>query len=169
MRTYIFFGAAIIVLTALACAALAIPFLQISENSAPYTLAAGGETEKEFSALDIDVKQVALFISAAFTLWMIVKAVKSGHGIALFAIAVIAFLAYAFLFSDKNSDGIGDPQIIRVVQPVGDNPSIDTAYSKVNKTNSTANVIGAATFGIYVLVFLIGIIGVGFLFVMKKN
>lgn len=108
-------------------------------------------------------------VGGLLAIWIIVAMIRSGRGVALLVIVLVVGAAWFFLAGDKTGDGIGDNQIIAVVQPRGDNPSWDSQYATTNKENATANVITAASFSVYaVTVVLLGL-GISLLFIILKS
>lgn len=145
-----------------------IPTTQ-SAYSASFNLdSQGNEIDQLPEMTTDDVTAIVVVVAVILAIWIIVSLIQHGYGITLLIILFAIGAAWFFLLSDKTGDGVGDNQIIAVVQPVGNNVPLDSAYSEVNKGNATANVITAASFGIYAIVFLIFAFGISFLFILKK-
>jgi len=129
-------------------------------------------TGTEVVTLNSTTEQIKLFVYVAvivFLVWFLAKMIKDGHIVILFIVGIAILAAWFFLAGDKTGDGMGDSQIISVVQPDGNDLEIDTGYSEVNKNNTTANVITAASFLIYTIAFIALVIGLGFAFVLKSS
>lgn len=118
---------------------------------------------------EFPIAAVVIGVVCIVALVVVVKMIQAGHGITLFVILLVVGAAWFFLASDKTGDGLGDNQIIAVVQPRGDNPSWDSQYSTVNKENATANVITAASFTVYIIAALLLAVGLSFLFILKGS
>jgi hypothetical protein len=117
----------------------------------------------------IDYVAIGWVVAGLVVIVLLVFALRAGYVIPVIAIAIIVGLFYVINFSDKNNDGQADVQIVRMIQPTGGDATTDAAYSEINKTNSVSNISGAGTFAIYSVAFVLGAIGISFLFLMKKH
>lgn len=169
LRMEYLFGAALIIFSVVVCALGATSAYNQFQNI-PDPVKAGVDVQSGQLELSAgDAGNAVLVLAAIAVIWILFSLVRNGHGMALLVIALAAGAGAFFLLSDKTGDGVSDNQIIAVVQPVGDNPSWDSQYSDVNKENATANVITAASFGIYAVVFLVLAFGLSFLFILAKS
>lgn len=72
-------------------------------------------------------------------------------------LALILGVAYLFFYGDKTNDGVGDVQVVVVIQPSGADAANDLTYSEVNKENAMANVTNVLAISIFVIVLIIAI------------
>lgn len=78
-------------------------------------------------------------------------------------LAIVLLASYLFTYGDKNNDGIGDTQIIKVVQPVGE-AGIDTQYAEINHENTKTNfmsVVSITVYSVMLLVAMVVVTGIG--------
>ena len=105
--------------------------------------------------LDIGVPDISpyipyILISALvlFGIWVFYKIAKSEIAVPIFSmvclIGILIAVSYFWAMSDKNNDGKEDNQVIMVVQPSGENPSVDLVYAEVNKQNTMSNLRSVA-------------------------
>lgn len=89
------------------------------------------------------VPAIGYFLLFVFLVWAVKKIIDASLAVPIFIIicgvAIILFVGYLFAYGDKNGDGQGDAQIIKVIQPTGENPDIDEQYSKINEQNAKTN------------------------------
>jgi hypothetical protein len=119
---------------------------------------------------------IGYILISLFVLWIIKKIVDAGLLIPIFVIicglVLVISISWIFTYGDKNNDGMGDPQIVRMIQPSGQDADTDSKYSDVNLTNAKANglsvleIMGYTTL-IYLGVILFAVVG-AYLHFMKK-
>ncbi len=92
-------------------------------------------------------------------IWIGSKIASSGHGLTIFVsialLGAVGLFAYFFLYADKNNDGRPDAQVIRVIQPTGDNAVNDSINGQTNKTDAVSNFVNAGAFTLYIGAFLL--------------
>lgn len=86
---------------------------------------------------------IGVALLGLFVIWVVKKMAEAGLIITVFSIlcgiALFASASYLFVYGDKNNDGNEDTQILRVVQPTGDNAELDARYSEINAVNARTN------------------------------
>lgn len=88
-----------------------------------------------------------------------IKIKQNGYGaVAVFLLLMIGLLSVVsilYFVGDKNGDGTKDVQIVRVIQPTGNDVVTDSAYATTNETNSRANVENSVAFLIIMVVVVV--------------
>lgn len=90
---------------------------------------------------------VAAFIFIDSIIQKIKSSGNGGIALTVFIGAVVLIVGgYLFFVADKNGDGVNDVQVVKMVQPTGNNAAEDLTYSSANKANGEANVVNAVAF-----------------------
>lgn len=153
----------VLAMLAILCAGI----VGITQTDAFQTNLAAIEQQPEQSAapveFDAGILTQALYVLIGLgVLWVLVKIIQSGLAVPVFFIvcglALLAGIGYLYTYADKDGDGQGDAQIIKVIQPGGENPDIDKQYSKINEQNVKTNVWSAATITIYAAILLVSMV-----------
>ena len=108
-----------------------------------------------------DPNIVFWIIGVLVTIWILYKILSSEMAVPfvviIVGIAVVIGATYIYGYGDKNGDGQSDPQIIRMVQPVGQ-IDVDRPYSAVNQTNAKTNWISMGTIVLYIFIMLAAVV-----------
>ena len=105
---------------------------------------------------------VGYILAGLFALWIIKKIVDAGLLIYIFVIicglALVISIGSVFLYGDKDNDGISDSQIVKMIQPSGQDADRDSRYSETNLKNSKANTLSIVSIMGYTTLIYLGIV-----------
>jgi hypothetical protein len=118
---------------------------------------------------DADADKALPYMIGAFVVFCVfvfggsvVEALGRPLLILIFGIVLLGAIAYFFGYADKNGDGVGDTQVVRMIQPTGNDAINDTAYADVNDKNADATMKNSVSFSIILVVFVICVFVLGF-------
>lgn len=136
--------------------------LQKSQNA--QTSSSASTEIPEITADDISAYAPAIgyFLLFSFLAWVCKKIIDAGLAVPIFIIicglGVILFVSYLFTYGDKNGDDKEDVQIIRVIQPTGEDAKTDAQYSEINEQNAKANAWSALSIIAYTAILLVSFV-----------
>jgi hypothetical protein len=118
--------------------------------------------EIEFGDVQPFLPAVGYILAGLFVIWIIKKIVDVGLIVPIFVIicglALVISISWVYTYGDKNNDGVGDSQIVIMVQPSGNDAITDSSYSKTNLTNAKANTLSVASIMGYTTLIYAGVI-----------
>jgi hypothetical protein len=105
---------------------------------------------------------VGAILGILAVIWVINKMIQSEIAIPIFVLLLGLVLVFGIgwfvTLGDINNDGISDPQIIRVIQPIGDNAEFDNQYAEINTQNTKSNLFSITGVMVLVITLLIAFV-----------